>query len=135
MVQAQQKLTPVQFRRIKLVKQHHLPRRKIGAQDLGIESPQIGRWYRCNKNRFFEVVAVDELDGCIELQFFDGTVDEADLERWLAMRPEKTAAPEDWSGSVDIAYEDLPYIPPLLRQDWQSQLDFQYSSEPLEDVD
>ena len=102
---------------------------------LGIESPQIGRWYSCNKNRLFEVVAVDDFDGCIELQFFDGTVDEADPERWLSMRPQKAAPPEDWSGWGDIDYEDLPYIPPLLHQDWKSELDQQETNELPEEFD
>jgi hypothetical protein len=83
----------------------------------------------------FEVVAIDDLDGSIELQFFDGTIDEADFERWLSMRPEKAAPPDDWSGSVDINYEDLPYIQPVLRHDWQSQLDLQDSNDAAEDID
>ena len=70
-------------------------------------------------------MAVDELDNTIEIQFFDGTVDEADPERWQAMRPERAGAPEDWSGSVDINSEDLPYLRIPLRQNWQAQLDTQ----------
>jgi len=68
---------------------------------------------------------VDDFAGTIELQFFDGTVDEADPERWLSMQPKVTEPPEDWSGSVDVNNEDLPYIQQPLHQDWQYQLDQQ----------
>lgn len=81
------------------------------------------------------MVAVDDVDGCAELQFFDGTVDEADPERWLAMRPHTVEPPEDWSGSVDIEYIDLPYVRPRYRIDWQRQLDTQDISETPEDFD
>ncbi len=92
-------------------------------QSHGVESPQIGRWYQCNRNRLFEVVAEDELAGTIELQFFDGTVDEADQERWTEMRPQPAEPPEDWSGSVDINNEDLPENLLHIFHDWQSAFD------------
>ncbi len=54
----------------------------------------------------FEVVAFDEDDGTIELQYFDGTVEEMDLEDWQAEKEagtlEEVEAPEDWTGSVDV---------------------------------
>ena len=36
--------------------------------------PVIGNWYRIQGSESFEVVAFDEDDGTIELQYFDGTV-------------------------------------------------------------
>lgn len=67
--------------------------------------PEVGRWYRTS-GATFEVVAVDEDDGTIEVQYFDGTVEELDLEDWDAQRAnneiEEAEAPEDWSGSVDV---------------------------------
>jgi hypothetical protein len=55
----------------------------------------------------FEVVAVDERAGTIEIQQFDGTVDETDLESWLDWLTVEVSAPEDWSGSVDMDPEDV----------------------------
>ena len=81
------------------------------------------------------MVAVDDVDGCIELQYFDGTVDEADPERWLALRPSQVEPPEDWSGSVDIEYVDLPYVRPRYRIDWERQLDAQDFSEAPDDFE
>lgn len=67
-----------------------------------VPRPVIGRWYRRANGLLFEVVAIDEDDESIELQFFDGTIDEIDLESWNKQLIEKVAPPEDWSGSVDM---------------------------------
>jgi hypothetical protein len=69
--------------------------------------PGIGDWYRSNGGQLFEVVAVDDDDGTIEIQYFDGTVEEMDVEDWDAQWDEGTLEaaeepPEDGSGSVDV---------------------------------
>jgi hypothetical protein len=73
--------------------------------------PSIGDWYRLNGGDSFEIVAVDEDDGTIDIQYFDGTLEEMDLEDWEAHWSdgalEVAEAPEDWSGSVDIERGDV----------------------------
>jgi hypothetical protein len=68
--------------------------------------PGIGDWYRLTGGELFEVVALDEDDGTIEIQYFDGTIEEMDVEDWNDQWDEgaleSAEAPEDWSGSVDI---------------------------------
>ncbi len=71
-----------------------------------VPDPAIGRWYRRSNGQLFEVVALDDDDATIELQFFDGTIDEVDRETWAKLLIEQVAAPEDWSGSVDMDPED-----------------------------
>jgi hypothetical protein len=72
--------------------------------------PSIGEWYRHRGGELFEVVAFDEDDGTIELQYFDGTVEEMDTEDWESHWAEHTLEtaepPEDWSGSVDVELSD-----------------------------
>jgi hypothetical protein len=72
--------------------------------------PGIGDWYRLNGGALFEVVAFDDDDGTIEIQYFDGTVEEMDVEDWEAQWEEgvleSAEAPEDWSGSVDVESGD-----------------------------
>ena len=72
--------------------------------------PIIGHWYRIQGSDSFEVVAFDEDDGTIELQYFDGTVEEMDIEDWHAEKEagtlEEVEAPEDWTGSVDVDPEE-----------------------------
>ena len=67
---------------------------------------------------------MDEQDGTIEIQYFDGTLDEAEPEGWVAMRAEAAEAPEDWSGSVDISDEDFAGRSRSLIRDWQSEMEF-----------
>jgi hypothetical protein len=69
--------------------------------------PVIGHWYRRSNGSLFEIVAVDERAATIELQFFDGTIDEVDMETWPTLLIERVGAPEDWSGSVDMDPEDF----------------------------
>lgn len=77
--------------------------------------PLVGHWYNhLDKGDLFQVVALDEDYGTIEIQEFDGGVDEIDLEEWRQMDIESAAPPEDWSGPVDelelddLGYTDLP---------------------------
>jgi len=66
----------------------------------------IGGWYRRTDGNLFEVVATDEQARTIELQHFDGTIDEVDMEVWPTLLLEVVGAPEDWSGPVDMDPED-----------------------------
>lgn len=68
--------------------------------------PVIGHWFRRPNGTLFEVVAVDDDAGTIEIQQFDGTIDEIDFEAWPDMLLIEVDAPEDWSGSVDMDPED-----------------------------
>jgi len=68
--------------------------------------PVIGQWFRRPNGALFEVVALDEEDGTVDIQFFDGTIDEVDLEVWPNLIITEVSAPEDWSGSVDMDPED-----------------------------
>ena len=74
------------------------------------QQPGIGEWYRLRGGELLEVVAFDEVDGTIEVQYFDGTVEEFELDDWRQQRASGaiavTEAPEDWSGSVDVEPED-----------------------------
>ncbi|WP_297526610.1 DUF6763 family protein [Thiohalobacter sp.] len=68
--------------------------------------PRIGDWYRTATGDTFEIVAYDEDDQTVELQYFDGTVEELDLDSWYELDIEITEPPEDWSGSMDIERDD-----------------------------
>ena len=74
---------------------------------MAVAYPVIGHWYRRSNGSLFEVVAVDSQDATVEVQFFDGTIDEIDLETWPRLLIESAGAPDDWSGSVDMDPEDF----------------------------
>ena len=77
---------------------------------MNVQRPSVGDWYRLNGGELLEVVAFDPGDGTVEVQYFDGTVEEFDLDDWRTQRAsgaiEEAEAPEDWSGSVDVEPED-----------------------------
>ncbi len=74
---------------------------------MAVANPVVGHWYRHSNGNLFEVVALDEDDSTVELQYFDGTIDELDLDAWQRLLIETVGAPEDWSGSVDMDPEDF----------------------------
>jgi hypothetical protein len=69
-------------------------------------APVIGEWFRRTGGDSFEVVAIDRDDHTIEIQYFDGTVEEIELEEWREAEIESCEAPEDWTGSLDVEPED-----------------------------
>ena len=73
--------------------------------------PIVGNWYQhLDKGQKFEVVAVDEDSGLIEIQYFDGDLEEIDLDAWDDLEIEPIEPPEDWTGPLDeVDSEDLDY--------------------------
>lgn len=87
-------------------------------------TPRIGDWYKNTIGDAFEIVAQDEQDETLELQYYDGTVEELDRETWESMQPEPIEPPEDWSGSMDVSREDMQN-PEVWEEtdDWLSELE------------
>lgn len=71
--------------------------------------PEIGEWYVDRQlGQPFEVVAFDDHERTIEIQYVDGEVSEVDIEGWRQMSVQSAAAPEDWSASYEVSREDNP---------------------------
>ncbi len=69
--------------------------------------PIIGAWYEdATDDEMFEVVAVDEHAGLIEVQYVDGEVSEIDLDTWQQLVLLPAEAPEDWRASYELSNED-----------------------------
>lgn len=68
--------------------------------------PAVGEWYADPQGISFEVVTLDEEDGSIGVQYFDGTLEELDADAWSEMQCKHVDPPEDWSGSLDMERED-----------------------------
>jgi hypothetical protein len=68
--------------------------------------PRIGDWYRTTGGDNFEIVALDPDDETLEIQYFDGTIEELELDTWYELNIEAIEPPEDWSGSMDIERDD-----------------------------
>lgn len=69
--------------------------------------PIVGNWYsHRDKGELFQVVALDEDSGTIEIQDFDGGIDEVDFDEWRQLAGASAAQPEDWGGPVDDVEPD-----------------------------
>jgi hypothetical protein len=67
---------------------------------------QIGDWFKTVDGDELEIVAYDPDEGVIEVQFYDGTVEEYELEDWTELNAKPIAPPEDWAGSYDLTRDD-----------------------------
>ena len=91
----------------------------------GVGDARIGQWYsRWDKGEMFQVTAVDEPSGTIEIQSFDGELDEIDEESWSALPLGLAEPPEDWTGPVDdVEVDDLGYSDTQMTgRDWAAPL-------------
>ena len=69
--------------------------------------PIVGNWYRhLDKGQTFTVIEVDERESIVEIQHYDGDIEEVSLSNWYEQDLELSAEPEDWSGPVDNVEED-----------------------------
>jgi hypothetical protein len=66
-----------------------------------------GDWYQ-SAGSTFEIVGVDVASEIVLVQHFDGALEELEFDAWIELEATACAAPEDYSGALDIDHEDLP---------------------------
>lgn len=96
--------------------------------------PIVGEWYEnLDKGQKFQVVALSEDDGLVEIQHYDGDVEELDIDTWYEMDAEPIEAPEDWDGAMDNAADDEePVEDPevaVVEKDWRAPAKKRQSAE------
>lgn len=96
--------------------------------------PQIGTWYEDRAfATIFEVVAIDDRAGTIELQYASGDLDEIDLDQWSHSSFAVAPPPDDAStayGMDDDEWSDE--IPP---QEFPFQSTERYNFTNIPDID
>lgn len=88
--------------------------------------PLVDQWYmHHDKGEMFRIVATDAASRNIEIQYFDGDVEEIDREAWAELDIEAVEPPEDWTGPYDdIDLDDPGTIETGMRpQDWRISLE------------
>ncbi len=86
---------------------------------------RIDQWYqRQDKGEAFLVTGYDDKSRTIEIQTFDGDVDEIDEEVWSTLPLEFAEPPENWTGPVDdVEVDDLGYSETdMTEADWSVPL-------------
>ncbi len=73
-------------------------------------TPIVGSWYQGADELKFEVIAVNEDAGIIEIHYMDGELDEVEFDVWSQMRVEHLPSLGDWGEIYDeFAQDDLDY--------------------------
>jgi hypothetical protein len=67
---------------------------------------RVGDWFKTVEGDKLEIVAYDQEEGVVEVQFYDGTIEEYDLDDWGELETKPIAPPEDWAGSYDLSKDD-----------------------------
>ncbi len=91
----------------------------------GVGRAQIGQWYlRWDKGEVFQVTGRDERARTIEIQTFDGDLDEVDEPVWMTLPLSLAEPPEDWTGPMDdVETDDLGYSETdMAPEDWSEPL-------------
>jgi hypothetical protein len=87
--------------------------------------PQIGQWYlRLDKGESFLVTGYDDHARTIEIQSFDGDIDEIDMEAWAGLPVALSEPPENVTGPIDdVVLDDLGYSETAMKpSDWETPL-------------
>lgn len=90
--------------------------------------PILDTWYRHrDKGQQFKIVAIDQDMGLIELQYFDGSLQEIARDDWQTLLIDVIETPQDWTGPLDnVERDDLGYSETDMEApDWAANLDEQ----------
>ena len=88
--------------------------------------PVTGQWYRhLDKGQTFRVLSAERDEDLIEIQHFDGDLEELEFAEWFGMDLAQAAEPEDWTGPVDdVETDDLGYNDTAKNEpDWRASVD------------
>jgi hypothetical protein len=80
--------------------------------------PSLESWYQdVETGRVFRVVAVDEENDSIDIQFDNGDIGDFDFASWRESTLVPIEPPEDWSAAFDgVEVDDLGYTDPDLHE-------------------
>ena len=92
-----------------------------------ITDPVIGGWYKDVENNLqFKVVAIEDGDDAIEVQYMNGDIGEYDIDSWYNSTFDFIEAPEDWSAPYgDLELDDLGYSDPDIHEDTKDVANWQ----------
>jgi hypothetical protein len=95
--------------------------------------PLEDQWYAyLDKGQRFYIVAIDEDNSTVEVQHFDGDLEELTLDEWRELNIRLSEAPENWDGPLDVGEQDDlgTGITDTNEEDWQEpQQDFRPSDQ------
>lgn len=88
--------------------------------------PAINSWYQhLDKGLLFEVVAIDDANEAIDIQYIDGNLDEIGFSEWQELHIAPAEEPENFSGPYDVGELDDygTEITDTTKQDWEDSFE------------
>ena len=81
--------------------------------------PIVENWYENQEeNHRFKVIALDDAIGTVEIQHYDGSLEEIDIETWYLLDIEQIDNPDSWAGALDdLEQNDSDYMDSELATD------------------
>ena len=96
-------------------------------------NPLEDQWYAyIDKGQRFCIIAVNEEANTVEVQHFDGDVEEFTLDEWRELNIQLSEPPENWDGALDIGEQDDlgTEVTDTTQEDWhEPQQDFRPSGQ------
>ncbi|MGD8176496.1 DUF6763 family protein [Marinimicrobium sp. ARAG 43.8] len=91
---------------------------------MSVQFPVVGAWYfDREQQQLFEVVALDDAQGTVEVQYLDGAIGEFDLEAWPQLPVAIAAAPENSDAGYELSQEDrCPEDDIIMPEPWNNPL-------------
>ena len=69
--------------------------------------PEVGCWYEnTEQGSLFEIVSLDEKEKTVAIQYFEGEIEEMELDAFMQMPLRTVEQPEDWAGPYEVDRED-----------------------------
>lgn len=72
--------------------------------------PQVARWYDTDNEERFKILSIDREEDLIEVQYFDGDIEELTFSEWEDMvsehKLEEVEAPEGWDDDEEEEDEE-----------------------------
>ncbi len=69
--------------------------------------PEVGCWYEnAEQGTLFEIVSLDEDENTVAIQYYEGEIEEMELDVFAQLPLRSVEQPEDWSGPYEVDRED-----------------------------
>lgn len=77
-----------------------------------LQDATVGDWFATGtRDDCFEIVAIDNEEAEVAIQYYDGTVEEVDFVNWPLMEARTINPPKDWAGAFDNEHDDYDNEP------------------------
>ncbi len=74
-----------------------------------LDSPIVNSWYKLQDSETFRVTSYDSDEGCIEIQYVDGTFEGLDIDVWNKLGAEQIEPSEEWLEALEDDVNELDF--------------------------